>query len=191
MLIEVFCNRERVQAFANAAQEPIEYSEREQCGRWYEDIQSHGHWSAVMAKIYDLSHRFRLIVHDSGIDGLGPSVFCQPSAPFKAYYRVELEDGQYRILDEHWTSSEMGEGGIFTIYRVKNGVHYDLPLVEESPDPDDYCTMLVHKSGDDLSAIPDVPNITDRPDLTSRQFHLILPENGPPVDSVGRCVDED
>jgi hypothetical protein len=62
---------------------------------------------------------------------------------------------------------------------------------EESPDPDDYCTMMVHKSGDDLSANPDVPTVPDTPDLTPPQFHLILPENGSPVDSVGRCVDED
>jgi len=102
MLIECFGNHAKLQAFANAVREPIEYYEEEKCGRWYVDIQSHGDWSWAAAKIRDLSHDFRLVVYDGGIDGLGPSIFRQPGAKWDAHYRVEMEDGYYRILDESW-----------------------------------------------------------------------------------------
>ena len=78
MLVELFSNREQVQQFANAVGETVEYYETEQCGCWRLIIESRFQRSEAMAKIDALSHRFRLIVHDRGIDGIGPSVFLRP-----------------------------------------------------------------------------------------------------------------
>ncbi|MGA2061408.1 MAG: hypothetical protein ABSG67_13070 [Thermoguttaceae bacterium] len=182
MLIEVFDNQDELQTFANAVQEPIEYYESEQCGRLYVDIQSNGQWGRVAEQIRDLSYRFRLVVHDRGIDGLGPSPFCRPGVRFNAFYRVVVENGSYRILDEGWDCAEVGEGGLFTFYRVKDGMEHALPLVKESPDADDYDSMLVYQCGDDLSVTPDNHNIPYTPNPTAPQFRLILPEDEPLVD---------
>ena len=165
MLIECFGNHAKLQAFANAVREPIEYYEEEKCGRWYVDIQSHGDWSWAAAKIRDLSHDFRLVVYDGGIDGLGPSIFHQPGADWDAHYRVEMEDGYYRILDESWgcdaEAPDVSALPIYsrTVYRIQDGVHYDPPLIvaDEDGDGEVYYnreSMAVYQCGDELSDVP-------------------------------------
>jgi hypothetical protein len=181
MLVEVPGDEEYVRAFASAVGEPVEYYEAEKCGRWYPDIQSYGQRSTVLEQIYELSRRFPLIVIDGAIDGVGCSAFHEPGARFDAFYRVVMKDGHYRILDEGWEDDEVGEGQGFTFYRIKDGVEYDSPLVEESPDPNDYETMLVYGCGDDLSHTP-VHDDLLMPAITAPTFRLILPEEVPEAD---------
>lgn len=136
MLVEIFGDKERVQEFANAVQETVEYYEAENFGQCY---CTEG--NRVMAKIRDLSHRCRLIMHGWSSEDGEPSTFHQEGAPWEAYYRVEVENGRFRILDECWRCADEGTNPhrptyCHTKYRIKDGLYCNPPLVTADDDED-------------------------------------------------------
>jgi hypothetical protein len=171
MIVELFADREEVQQCADAIGEPIEYHEDERCGRWCPIIESRVQRNEVVKKIDTLSHRFRLIVQDCEIDGIGPSVFLRPGAEWNAYYRVAAENGRYELLDEAWECDDQEESDKVPIYRntvwrFRDGEPCDPLLIIENKDPDDLPSMVVYQCGDDLSVMPDrhdVPHVFDWP----------------------------
>jgi len=186
MLIEIIGNQYQVQEFANALGVPVEYYEDDKCGRFYEEVVSASHRRWFLTKLSELSFRFSLVVHDGGSEMDGPSPFCRRGAPLTTFYRVVMEDGCYSILDEEWEDDEVGEGQRATFHRIKDGVEYDLPLIEESPDPNDYETMLVYGCGDDLSHTPVYTDFAIMPAIEAPEhrcvIRCIIPEEIPEVD---------
>ena len=126
----------------------------------------------VATLIHDLSHQFRLIVADASSDDFGTG--------FWGSYREEVINGVHRVLED-WRGCDNDNNPypMVSIYRVKDGVRYDPPLVEAYPYPDDLDSMLIYQCGDDLSAIP--KNSHPRDEIPDTPI-LILPEEKPSVD---------
>jgi hypothetical protein len=124
MLIKVSGNKERLQDFCDAFGAKVEYYANENVGKCYVYTEEHtdGEHDQLEAEILDLSHCFRIVVHDGG---------------HGTFRSVELLDGRWRVLDEGWEL----EGARF--YHVRNGA--EVSEVEERPDYDDYLTEQLYK----------------------------------------------
>lgn len=182
MFVEVQGDEAYVREFASAVGEPVEYYDAERRGRWWPEYFSWGQRARAQDKILELSYRFRLVIHDSGNEDDGPSVLHEPGVRWDAFYRVVMEHGRYDILDLGWEDEELGESELFTFYRIKDGVRYDLPLVEVSAILDQG-SSLIYEAGDDLSEVPRLAALhRDAIWPSPPQYRLIRPMKMPPVD---------
>jgi hypothetical protein len=124
MLLEVKGNKEYLQDFCDAFGAEVEYYATENVGKCYVYTEEHtdGEHDQLEARILELSHRFRIIVHDGS---------------YRTFRSVELLDGRWRVLNEGWESDGT------TFYRLRDGV--EVSEVEERSDYDDYLTEQFHK----------------------------------------------